>query len=41
MEEEGLAQGDRLDRVVQVVTFVKLYLENRDKEGMLLKLKTR
>lgn len=41
VEEEGLAQGHRLDRVVEVVAFVKLHLESRDKAGCAFKTPTR
>ena len=40
VEEEGLAQGHRLDRVVKVVAFVKLHLESRDKAGSASKTPT-
>lgn len=40
VEEEGLAQGNRLDWVVQVFTFVKLYLERRNKAGRAFEIKT-
>lgn len=40
VEEEGLAQGHRLDWVVEVVAFVKLHLESRDKAGSAFKTPT-
>lgn len=33
VEEEGLAEGNRLNRVVEVFTLVKLHLERRNKAG--------
>lgn len=41
VEEEGLAQGHCLDRVVEVVAFVKLHLEGSDKAGRAFKTSTR
>lgn len=36
MEEEGLAERDRLNRVVKVFALIELYLENKTKQDGLV-----